>query len=140
MLIFLHKIICCGYSLESSIHNICFYGEMTKIILQVMTKIIHQVMTKIILQVMTKIILQVMTKIIHQVNYPSSCDKNYPSSYDKNYPSSYHQIPTLSVPLDKKWAKYRQKGTFKHVLMEYPQILSHTVNPLYNDSVCPLII
>ena len=34
---FLHKSICCGYSLESilmSTHNIGFYGELTKITLQ----------------------------------------------------------------------------------------------------------
>ena len=28
----LHKNICCGYSLESPLHNICFYGEISKII------------------------------------------------------------------------------------------------------------
>ena len=34
--VILHKNICCGYSLESPQrgHNICFYGELTKIILQ----------------------------------------------------------------------------------------------------------
>ena len=40
--LFLHKIICYGYSLESSLqgdsneyHNICFYGDLTEIILDI---------------------------------------------------------------------------------------------------------
>ena len=41
--LFLHKNLCCGYSLESilmSAHNICFYGELVKFILQLSSDIL----------------------------------------------------------------------------------------------------